>query len=156
MDGIYVAEAEYNACKKNLDALNAEIDNLRQLQQVTTQVQHHSASSDAVNRLRAEIEKLQQLQTAVTWVHNHRAVTDQFEKLKLFPGKFYKAHKLEIDRYRYAVMQLAEAGITLPDEPDAFAQKLKALEAERDALVEKQQADVEISRSTESAIAEQK
>ena len=153
--GIYVAEAEYNACKKNLDALNAEIDNLRQLQQSAAQVQHHSASKDAVNHLRAEIEKLQQLQIAVTWAHSHRAVTEQFEKLKLFPRKFYKAHKLEIDRYRYAVKQLAEAGITLPVEPDAFAQKLKALEAERDALVEKQRADVENSRLTESAIAQQ-
>ncbi len=105
--GIRKAEAEYNTCKYSLDGLRAEVD------------------------------KLQQLQTAVGWARDHKAVAEQYKRLKLFPGKFYKAHKMEIDRYRYAVKQLADAGITQPVQPDAFAEKLKLLEAERDMLTSK-------------------
>ena len=79
LTGIHKAETEYGTCE------------------------------DGLNHLIAEIDKLQQLQTAVVWARDHKSITEQYERLKLFPGKFYKNHKLEIDRYRYAVKQLADA-----------------------------------------------
>ena len=86
------------------------------------------------NHLRSEVDKLQQLQTAVVWARGHKAITEQYERLKLFPGKFYKAHKMEIDRYLYAVKQLTDSGITYLVELGAFTEQLKLLETERDVL----------------------
>ncbi len=94
----------------------------------------YSTCENSLNHLRSEVDKLQQLQTAVVWARDHKAITEQYERLKLFPGKFYKAHKMEIDRYRYAVKQLADASITHLVELGAFTEQLKLLETERDVL----------------------